>query len=53
MAAGYIVYGPSTMLVYTTGAGVWGFTLDPGVGEFLLSHPRMRSASSTRPPPWR
>ena len=42
VAAGYVVYGPSTMLVYTTGAGVWGFTLDPGVGEFLLSHPRMR-----------
>jgi fructose-1,6-bisphosphatase I len=38
-AAGYFVYGPSTMLVYTTGQGVHGFTLDPGVGEFLLSHP--------------
>ena len=42
VAAGYVVYGPSTMLVYTTGAGVWGFTLDPEVGDFLLSHPRMR-----------
>ncbi|HUF12728.1 MAG TPA: class 1 fructose-bisphosphatase [Longimicrobiales bacterium] len=42
VAAGYIVYGSSTMLVYTTGAGVHGFTLDPGIGEFLLSHPDMR-----------
>jgi fructose-1,6-bisphosphatase I len=38
-AAGYVIYGPSTMLVYSTGTGVHGFTLDPGVGEFLLSHP--------------
>jgi len=38
VAAGYIVYGSSTMLVYTTGQGVHGFTLDPSVGEFLLSH---------------
>ncbi|MBI2560652.1 MAG: class 1 fructose-bisphosphatase [Planctomycetes bacterium] len=38
VAAGYIVYGSSTMLVYTTGQGVYGFTLDPSVGEFLLSH---------------
>lgn len=36
--AGYIIYGSSTMLVYTTGHGVHGFTLDPSVGEFLLSH---------------
>jgi len=42
VAAGYVVYGSSTMFVYTTGAGVHGFTLDPGVGEFLLSHPEMR-----------
>jgi len=41
-AAGYISYGPSTMLVYSTGNGVHGFTLDPGVGEFLLSHPNLR-----------
>lgn len=41
VAAGYILYGPSTMLVYTTGHGVHGFTLDPSVGEFLLSHPNM------------
>ena len=39
VAAGYIVYGSSTMLVYTTGQGVFGFTLDPSIGEFLLSHP--------------
>ncbi len=38
VAAGYIVYGSSTMLVYTTGQGVNGYTLDPSVGEFLLSH---------------
>jgi fructose-1,6-bisphosphatase I len=41
VAAGYFLYGPSTMLVYTTGQGVHGFTLDPSVGEFLLSHPDM------------
>ncbi|MEO0584780.1 MAG: class 1 fructose-bisphosphatase [Bacteroidota bacterium] len=42
VAAGYILYGSSTMLVYTTGNGVNGFTLDPSIGEFLLSHPNMR-----------
>jgi fructose-1,6-bisphosphatase I len=42
VAAGYVVYGSSTMLVYTTGHGVHGFTLDPSIGEFLLSHPNMR-----------
>ncbi|WP_428122371.1 class 1 fructose-bisphosphatase [Dissulfurimicrobium sp.] len=42
VAAGYFLYGPSTMLVYTTGKGVHGFTLDPTVGEFLLSHPDIR-----------
>jgi len=42
VAAGYILYGSSTMLVYTSGAGVHGFTLDPSIGEFLLSHPHMR-----------
>ena len=36
--AGYVIYGSSTMLVYTTGHGVHGFTLDPAIGEFLLSH---------------
>lgn len=39
VAAGYIIYGSSTMLVYTVGEGVQGFTLDPSVGEFFLSHP--------------
>jgi fructose-1,6-bisphosphatase I len=38
VAAGYVIYGSSTMLVYTTGHGVHGFTLDPAVGEFFLSH---------------
>jgi len=42
VAAGYIVYGSSTMMVYTTGQGVHGFTLDPSLGEFLLSHPNIR-----------
>ena len=41
VAAGYIIYGSSTMMVYTTGNGVSGFTLDPSVGEFLLSHPNI------------
>jgi len=42
LAAGYVVYGSSTMMVYTTGHGVHGFTLDPSIGEFLLSHPNIR-----------
>ncbi len=42
VAAGYLLYGSSTMLVYSTGSGVHGFTLDPTVGEFLLSHPNIR-----------
>jgi fructose-1,6-bisphosphatase I len=42
VAAGYVVYGSSTMFVFTSGAGVHGFTLDPSIGEFLLSHPQMR-----------
>lgn len=41
VAAGYVLYGPSTMLVYSTGQGVHAFTLDPSVGEFLLSHSNM------------
>ncbi len=41
VAAGYIIYGSSTMLVYTTGKGVNGFTLDPSIGEFCLSHPNI------------
>jgi fructose-1,6-bisphosphatase I len=43
VAAGYILYGSSTMLVYTTGKGVHGFTLEPSIGEFLLSHPHIRT----------
>ncbi|MCC9042332.1 class 1 fructose-bisphosphatase [Myroides sp. M-43] len=42
VAAGYIVYGSSTMLVYTTGNGVHGFTLNPAIGTFFLSHPNMK-----------
>ena len=41
IAAGYVIYGSSTMLVYTTGNGVNGFTLDPSVGTYFLSHPNM------------
>ncbi len=43
VAAGYILYGSSTMLVYTTGHGVNGFTLEPSLGEFVLSHADMKS----------
>jgi fructose-1,6-bisphosphatase I len=43
VAAGYVLYGSSTMLVYTTGHGVHGFTYDPSIGEFLLSHPDIRT----------
>jgi len=42
VAAGYVIYGSSTMFVYTTGYGVNGFTLDPTVGEFILSHPDIK-----------
>jgi fructose-1,6-bisphosphatase I len=42
VAAGYIIYGTSTMLVYTTGVGVNGFTLNPAIGTFYLSHPNMK-----------
>jgi fructose-1,6-bisphosphatase I len=42
VVAGYVMYGSSTMMVYTTGRAVAGFTLDPNVGEFLLSHPNMK-----------
>ena len=42
IVAGYLIYSVSTMLVYTTGSGVHGFTLDPSVGEFLLTHPDIR-----------
>lgn len=42
IAAGYVIYGSSTMIVYTTGHGVNGFTLDPSIGEFLLSHQNIK-----------
>ena len=48
VAAGYILYGSSTMMVYTTGQGAHGFTLDPSIGEFLLSHPDIRIPESGR-----
>jgi fructose-1,6-bisphosphatase I len=48
VAAGYVVYGSSTMLVYTTGHGVNGFTLDPSIGEFLLSHPDLKTPDAGR-----
>ena len=48
VAAGYVVYGSSTMLVYSTGCGVNGFTLDPSIGEFCLSHPNMKMPETGR-----
>lgn len=48
VAAGYIIYGTSTMLVYTTGEGVNGFTLNPAIGTFYLSHPNMRFPDTGR-----
>ncbi len=46
VAAGYVMYGSSVMLVYTTGSGVHGFTLDPTIGEFVLSHENLRIPES-------
>lgn len=48
VAAGYIIYGTSTMLVYTTGHGVNGFTLNPAIGTFYLSHPNMQFPETGR-----
>lgn len=48
VVAGYVLYGSSTMLVYTTGNGVNGFTLDPSIGEFCLSHPDMKMPVKSR-----
>jgi fructose-1,6-bisphosphatase I len=48
VAAGYVLYGSSTILVYTTGNGVNGFTLDPSIGEFFLSHPDMKMPENGR-----
>jgi fructose-1,6-bisphosphatase I len=48
VGAGYAIYGPSTMLVFTTGRGVNGFTLDRSTGEFILTHPAMRIPGDTQ-----
>jgi fructose-1,6-bisphosphatase I len=48
IAAGYIIYGSSTMFVYATGGGVHGFTLDPSVGEYFLSHPNIQMPKSSK-----
>jgi fructose-1,6-bisphosphatase I len=48
VAAGYVIYGSSTMLVYTTGNGVNGFTLEPSIGEFCLSHPNIKTPEDGR-----
>jgi fructose-1,6-bisphosphatase I len=48
VAAGYVIYGSSTMLVYSTGNGVNGFTLDPSIGEFCLSHPDIKTPDDGR-----
>jgi len=48
LCAGYVLYGSSTMLVYTTGDGVHGFTFEPSIGEFLLSHPNIRTPARGR-----
>ena len=48
VAAGYALYGPTTMLVLTVGTGVHGFTLDPTLGEFMLTHPKMRIPADTQ-----
>jgi fructose-1,6-bisphosphatase I len=48
LCAGYVLYGTTTMLVYTTGDGVHGFTFEPSIGEFLLSHPNIRTPARGR-----
>jgi len=48
VAAGYVIYGSSTMLVYTAGNGVYGFTLDPAFGEFILSHHRIMTPKKSK-----
>ncbi len=48
VAAGYIIYGSSTIMVYTVGEGVHGFTLDPSVGEFFLSHPDIKMPEESK-----
>lgn len=48
VAGGYVIYGSSTMFVYSSGAGVHGFTLDPNIGEFLLTHPHIKIPSKPK-----
>lgn len=48
VAAGYVIFGSSTMLIYSTGKGVNGFTLDPSIGEFCLSHPDIKMPETGR-----
>ena len=48
VAAGYALYGPTTMLVLTVGSGVHGFTLDPNLGEFMLTHPKLQIPADTQ-----
>jgi fructose-1,6-bisphosphatase I len=48
VAAGYVIYGSSTMLVYSTGEGINGFTLDPTIGEFCLSHPEIKTPETAK-----
>ena len=48
VAAGYALYGPTTMLVLTVGDGVNGFTLDPNLGEFMLTHPKLKIPEDTQ-----
>jgi fructose-1,6-bisphosphatase I len=48
VAAGYVIYGSSTMLVYTAGSGVHGFTLDPAFGEFILSHKNIHTPKKAK-----
>jgi fructose-1,6-bisphosphatase I/sedoheptulose-1,7-bisphosphatase len=48
VAAGYAIYGPTTMLVLTVGSGVAGFTLDPNLGEFMLTHPQIQVPADTQ-----
>eukprot|EP01124_Arcella_intermedia_P030309 TRINITY_DN6606_c0_g1_i1.p1 TRINITY_DN6606_c0_g1~~TRINITY_DN6606_c0_g1_i1.p1 ORF type:complete len:228 (+),score=37.97 TRINITY_DN6606_c0_g1_i1:38-721(+) len=48
LCGGYVLYGPSSMLVYSTGKGVSGFTYDPSIGEFILTHPNMQFPSFSK-----
>jgi len=48
VAAGYALYGPTTMFILTVGTGVYGFTLDPGLGDFMLTHPQLKVPEDTQ-----